>query len=155
MAMNLSSGGARGRRRSSRRAPMAEINVTPLVDVMLVLLIIFMVTAPLLVTGVPVELPESRANALDQKTEPLEISIDKEGQVFVDAKPVKNSELAALLESIAAKQKPDDPRQIMLRGDRDIDYGQMMQVMGELNRAGLNSVNMVTSPVTGGSSKAE
>ena len=155
MAMNLSSGGGRGRRRSSRRAPMAEINVTPLVDVMLVLLIIFMVTAPLLVTGVPVELPESRANALDQKTEPLEISIDKEGQVFVYGKSVKNSELAALLESIATKQTPDNPRQIMLRGDRDIDYGQMMQVMGELNRAGLNSVNMVTSPVTGGSSKAE
>ena len=152
MAMNLSSGGGgRGRRRSSRRAPMAEINVTPLVDVMLVLLIIFMVTAPLLVTGVPVELPESRANALDQKTEPLEISIDKEGQVFVDGKPVKNSELAPLLESIAAKQAPDDPRQIMLRGDRDIDYGQMMQVMGELNRAGLNSVSLVTT----GSSAAE
>jgi biopolymer transport protein TolR len=152
VAMNLSSGGGgRGRRRSSRRAPMAEINVTPLVDVMLVLLIIFMVTAPLLVTGVPVELPESRANALDQKTEPLEISIDKEGQVFVDGKPVKNSELAPLLESIAAKQTTDDPRQIMLRGDRDIDYGQMMQVMGELNRAGLNSVSLVTT----GSSKAE
>jgi biopolymer transport protein TolR len=156
MAMNLSSGGSgRGRRRSSRRAPMAEINVTPLVDVMLVLLIIFMVTAPLLVTGVPVELPESRANALDQKTEPLEISIDKQGQVFVDGGPVKNADLAPMLESIAAKQTPDDPRQIMLRGDKDIDYGQMMRVMGELNRAGLNSVSLVTAPVTGGSSKAQ
>lgn len=150
MAMNLSSGGSgRGRRRSSRRAPMAEINVTPLVDVMLVLLIIFMVTAPLLVTGVPVELPESRANALDQKIEPLDISIDKEGQVFVDAKPVKNSELASVLESIAAQQAPDNPRQIMLRGDRDIDYGQMMRVMGELNRAGLNSVSLVTTGSSG------
>ena len=74
MAMNISSGGGRSARRGVRRAPMAEINVTPLVDVMLVLLIIFMVTAPLLVTGVPVELPESRANALDQKEEPVEIS---------------------------------------------------------------------------------
>ncbi len=152
MAMNLSSGGSkRGRRRSSRRAPMAEINVTPLVDVMLVLLIIFMVTAPLLVTGVPVELPESRAKALDQKVAPVEISIDKEGQVFVDAEPVKNSDLPNVLANIAAKQTADDPRQIMLRGDRDIDYGQMMRVMGELNRAGLNSVSLVTT----GSSKAE
>lgn len=130
---------------------MAEINVTPLVDVMLVLLIIFMVTAPLLVTGVPVQLPESRANALDQKKEPVEISIDKEGLVFIDGAPVKNSQLATRLEGIAATQSPDDSRQIMLRGDKSIDYGQMMQVMGELNRAGLNSVSLVTT----GSSKAE
>ncbi len=153
MAMNLSSGGGRGRRgrRSRRSAPMAEINVTPLVDVMLVLLIIFMVTAPLLVSGVPVELPESRANALDQKQEPLEVSIDKEGQVFVDAKPVKDSALAETLAAIAANQNPKDPRQIMLRGDKDIDYGKMMRVMGELNHAGLNAVSLVTTV----SSKAE
>jgi biopolymer transport protein TolR len=85
MAMNFSSGGGRTRGRGRARAPMAEINVTPLVDIMLVLLIIFMVTAPLLVSGVPVELPETSAKALDQKKEPIEISIDKEGAVFVDA----------------------------------------------------------------------
>ncbi len=145
MAMNISSGGKRQRGRGSRRAPMAEINVTPLVDVMLVLLIIFMVTAPLLVTGVPVELPESRANALDQKDEPVEIAIDKEGATFIDGTEVPPSELAARLEELAASQDADNPRQIMLRGDTSISYGQMMGVMGELNRAGLNSVSLVTT----------
>jgi biopolymer transport protein TolR len=147
MAMSgpSSSGGRRGRGRGRTRTPMAEINVTPLVDVMLVLLIIFMVTAPLLVSGVPVELPESRAKALSQKQEPLDISIDKEGAVFVDGNPVKDSDLAAALAPIAAAQDPADPRQIMLRGDKEIGYGQMMRVMGELNRAGLNSVSLVTT----------
>lgn len=143
--MNLSSGGRGRRGRGSRRAPMAEINVTPLVDVMLVLLIIFMVTAPLLVSGVPVELPESRANPLDQKTEPVEISIDKEGATFIDGTQVTSTELPQRLAEIAASQNPQDPRQIMLRGDRDINYGQMMRVMGELNHAGLNSVSLVTT----------
>ena len=152
MAMNLSSSGGRNRgRRGSRRAPMAEINVTPLVDVMLVLLIIFMVTAPLLVSGVPVELPESRANPLDQKVEPLDISIDKEGQIFVDGDPVTLAALSARLEDVAASQDPANPRQILLRGDTEIEYGTVMRVMGELNRVGLNSVSMVTA----GSSKVE
>ncbi|MEY3916063.1 MAG: protein TolR, partial [Pseudomonadota bacterium] len=90
MAMNISSGrsGGRGRRRGGRRAPMADINVTPFVDVMLVLLIIFMVTAPLLVTGVPVELPESRANTLEQPQEPIEIAIDQSGTTFIDGTQV-------------------------------------------------------------------
>ena len=145
MAMNISSGGRRQRGRGSRRAPMAEINVTPLVDVMLVLLIIFMVTAPLLLTGVPVELPESRANALDQKDEPVEIAIDKAGATFIDGTEVPPSELAARLEELSASQDAANPRQIMLRGDTSISYGQMMRVMGELNRAGLNSVSLVTT----------
>ena len=145
MAMNLSSGGRRQRGRGSRRAPMADINVTPFVDVMLVLLIIFMVTAPLLVTGVPVELPESRANALDQKDKPVEIAINKEGATFIDGTEVPPSELPARLEEISAAQDADNPRQIMLRGDTAISYGQMMRVMGELNRAGLNSVSLVTT----------
>lgn len=149
MAMNISSGGGRRGRRAHRRAPMAEINVTPLVDVMLVLLIIFMVTAPLLVTGVPVELPESRANPLDQKDEPVEIAIDKDGATFIDGTEVPPSELAARLDEIAAAQDADNPKQIMLRGDRAINYGQMMRVMGELNRAGLNSVSLVTTGSSG------
>ncbi|MBK6707088.1 MAG: protein TolR [Sphingomonadales bacterium] len=157
MAMNVNSSGATRRgRRGHRRAPMAEINVTPFVDVMLVLLIIFMVTAPLLVSGVPVELPESSAKPLDQKDEPLDISIDKEGQVFLDSQPVSEGELSAQLEAIAAEQDPSNPRQIMLRGDTTISYGEMMKVMGELNRVGLNSVSLVTTaaaaPVTEGSS---
>jgi biopolymer transport protein TolR len=150
MAMNLSSGGGGRRRgRGGRRAPMAEINVTPLVDVMLVLLIIFMVTAPLLVTGVPVELPESRANALDQKDEPIEIAIDKDGVTFIDGTEVGPADLPARLEEIAAAQDANPPRQIMLRGDTAISYGQMMRVMGELNRAGLNSVSLVTTGSSG------
>lgn len=138
---------------------MAEINVTPFVDVMLVLLIIFMVTAPLLVSGVPVELPESSAKPLDQKAEPIDISIDKEGQVFLDSEPVSDGELSARLEQIAGEQDPDNPRQIMLRGDTAISYGEMMKVMGELNRVGLNSVSLLTTaasaPVTEGSSEEQ
>ncbi|MCE2829913.1 MAG: protein TolR [Sphingomonadales bacterium] len=158
--MNLNSGGsARRGRRGTRRAPMADINVTPFVDVMLVLLIIFMVTAPLLVSGVPVELPESSAKPLDQKAEPIDISIDKEGQVFLDSEPVSDGELSARLEQIAGEQDPDNPRQIMLRGDAAISYGEMMKVMGELNRVGLNSVSLLTTaasaPVTEGSSEEQ
>ena len=151
MAMNISSGqsGGRGRRRGGRRAPMADINVTPFVDVMLVLLIIFMVTAPLLVTGVPVELPESRANALEQPQEPIEIAIDQSGTTFIDGTLVAPSELPARLEEIAGAQDAAKPRQIMLRGDTSISYGQMMRVMGELNRAGLNSVSLVTTGSSG------
>ncbi len=152
MAMNFSSGGGRrSRGRGRSRTPMAEINVTPLVDVMLVLLIIFMVTAPLLVSGVPVELPETSANALDQKKEPIEISIDKKGAVYIEGQETRMGDLAAKFAVLAEQQNPEEPRQIMLRGDRDIDYGKMMKVMGELNRAGLNSVSLVTT----GSSKAE
>jgi biopolymer transport protein TolR len=128
---------------------MADINVTPFVDVMLVLLIIFMVTAPLLVTGVPVELPESRANALEQPEEPIEIAIDQSGTTFIDGTQVAPSELPARLEEIAGAQDAAKPRQIMLRGDTSISYGQMMRVMGELNRAGLNSVSLVTTGSSG------
>jgi biopolymer transport protein TolR len=128
---------------------MADINVTPFVDVMLVLLIIFMVTAPLLVTGVPVELPESRANALEQPQEPIEIAIDQSGTTFIDGTPVAPSELPARLEEIAGAQDAAKPRQIMLRGDTSISYGQMMRVMGELNRVGLNSVSLVTTGSSG------
>jgi biopolymer transport protein TolR len=128
---------------------MADINVTPFVDVMLVLLIIFMVTAPLLVTGVPVELPESRANALEQPQEPIEIAIDQSGTTFIDGTLVAPSELPARLEEIAGAQDAAKPRQIMLRGDTSISYGQMMRVMGELNRAGLNSVSLVTTGSSG------
>jgi biopolymer transport protein TolR len=128
---------------------MADINVTPFVDVMLVLLIIFMVTAPLLVTGVPVELPESRANALEQPQEPIEIAIDQSGATFIDGTLVAPSELPARLEEIAGAQDAAKPRQIMLRGDTSISYGQMMRVMGELNRVGLNSVSLVTTGSSG------
>ena len=132
---------SRGR---SRRAPMAEINVTPLVDVMLVLLIIFMITAPLLVAGVPVDLPESRAKALDQDSKPVQIALDDKGALFIDDVAVSDSELAQRLAAIAAQPEPAEGRRIYLRADKGLDYGKVMRVMGELNRAGLNRVALVS-----------
>jgi len=142
MGASLPSSSRRGGR--SRRAPMAEINVTPLVDVMLVLLIIFMVTAPLLVAGVPVDLPESRAGALDQQAEPVQVSIDGAGKLTIDETPVTDAELPAQLARIAAEPAPEEGRRIYLRADRGLDYGRVMRVMGELNRAGLNRVALVS-----------
>ena len=132
---------SRGR---SRRAPMAEINVTPLVDVMLVLLIIFMVTAPLLVAGVPVDLPESRAGALDQQAKPVQIALDGNGGIFIDDAPVTDAALPARLAAIAAEPAPPEGRRIYLRADKGLDYGRVMRVMGELNQAGLNRVALVS-----------
>jgi biopolymer transport protein TolR len=126
-----------------RRTPMAEINVTPLVDVMLVLLIIFMVTAPLLVTGVPVKLPQSRAKALDQKDKPVILSIDEKGAVFIDEAPVRDGDLPQRL--VELREKLDPEAQLFLRADAGLDYGRVMRVMGELNRAGLNKVALVTA----------
>ncbi len=137
MAVSLPS--ARSRQ---RRAPMAEINVTPLVDVMLVLLIIFMVTAPLLVAGVSVNLPDSRAKALDQGDAPVLVSLDSEGRLFVAEEETALADLPARLAAIAARKEPP---QIYLRADKGLDYGLVMGVMGELNRAGLNRVALVTT----------
>ena len=123
---------------------MAEINVTPLVDVMLVLLIIFMVTAPLLVTGVPIDLPQTRAGALDQQAEPVQVSIDGAGKLTIDETPVTEAELPAQLARIAAGPQPAEGRRIFLRADTALDYGRVMRVMGELNRAGLNRVALVS-----------
>jgi biopolymer transport protein TolR len=141
MAMSLGSGQG-GRGRGSRRAPMAEINVTPFVDVMLVLLIIFMVTAPLLTAGVPVDLPDSRANALDSEPQGVTISIDETGNVFIDDAPVAIGGFAQALESLP---RSDGGPDITLRADRGLDYGRVMAVMGELNRAGLNRISLVTN----------
>ncbi len=140
MGANLPSSSRHGR----RRAPMSEINVTPLVDVMLVLLIIFMVTAPLLVAGVPIDLPESRAGALDQQAKPVQVAIDGRGAITVDDVPIAEAELPATLARIAAEPQPPEGRRIYLRADRSLDYGRVMRVMGELNRAGLNRVALVS-----------
>jgi len=123
---------------------MAEINVTPLVDVMLVLLIIFMVTAPLMVAGVPVNLPDSRAKALDDPKKPIQISIDKDGKLFIDEEAVPMGSLPEHLATLSAKGAGEAP-QIYLRADRDLDYGVVMGVMGELSRAGLTKVALVTN----------
>ncbi|MBA4164277.1 MAG: protein TolR [Erythrobacter sp.] len=142
MAMNLASSGRSGRR--SRRAPMAEINVTPFVDVMLVLLIIFMVTAPLLTSGVPVELPESRANPIDQTPDQVTISIDVGGTIYIDDVRIAAGGLPDALARIDQGGGASGPV-IVLRADKALDYGRVMAVMGELNRSGFNSISLVTS----------
>ena len=141
MAMGLHAS-SRGRGRSHRRAPMAEINVTPFVDVMLVLLIIFMVTAPLLASGVPIELPDSRANALDQQPDQVTIAVDRDGFIYIDDARVPEGGFADAMARVACGS--EEAPLITLRADRVLDYGRVMAVMGELNRAGCNSISLVT-----------
>ena len=137
---------------------MSEINVTPFVDVMLVLLIIFMVTAPLLTAGVPIDLPDSRASQLSNDQQQVTISIDEAGYVYIDDNPVELGGLPQALESLprGGGEGPD----ITLRADRALDYGRVMAVMGELNRAGLNRISLITNSaapamVNNGSSDGE
>ena len=143
MAMGLHTQSRRSGR-SRRRAPMAEINVTPFVDVMLVLLIIFMVTAPLMASGVPVDLPDSRANALDQDPEQITVAIDNEGFVYLDDVLVEPGNLPAALDSLAGPEGATRPL-VTLRADRGLEYARVIAVMGELNRAGFNQISLVTN----------
>ncbi|MHA6263628.1 protein TolR [Arenibacterium sp. CAU 1754] len=142
-AIQQSDGGNKRRRRGRSRArPMAEINVTPFVDVMLVLLIIFMVAAPLLTVGVPVELPKTAANALpgDQE-EPLTVTITADGSVQIQTTDTPRDQLVAKLRAIAAERESD---RVFLRADGSIPYEQVMQVMGALNAGGFSNVGLVT-----------
>ena len=139
----MAMGGGPRRGHGRRRAPMAEINVTPLVDVMLVLLIIFMVTAPLLVAGVPVNLPDSRAKPLEQQQKPVQLSLDQSGKIFIDDAEVPIAALPARLAAIP--HAGADAPQIYLRADRSLNWGRVAQVMGELSRAGLTKVALVTN----------
>ena len=148
MAMGVMASRRRGR--SGRRAPMAEINVTPFVDVMLVLLIIFMVTAPLLASGVPVDLPESRANPVDQEPDQVTVAIDAEGFVYIDDNRIELGALPGALEALGGPEGSERPL-VNLRADRNIDWGRAMAVMGELNRAGFGQISLIT---TGGSAPA-
>ncbi len=144
MAMKLSSPSAQRRGRGGGRAPVSEINVTPLVDVMLVLLIIFMVTAPMLTAGVPVELPQSAADSLPTSDEPVEISIGTDGQVYIGEEAVADADLRGRFMQLAALEVNGSPRQVNLRGDTALQYGRIMQVMGEMNAAGLRKIGLVT-----------
>jgi biopolymer transport protein TolR len=120
---------------------MSEINVTPFVDVMLVLLIVFMVAAPLLTVGVPIDLPESQAKSIEQEREPLTISVNDKGQVFLQNTEIKVEELVPKLKAIA---KSGSEERIFVRGDRKVDYGTVMRVMGRLSAAGYRRVALVT-----------
>jgi biopolymer transport protein TolR len=152
MAANVvsgSSGGGRGRGRRGRRSVMSEINVTPFVDVMLVLLIVFMVSAPLLTVGVPLDLPQSQAKSLDQDREPLTVSVNVQGQVFLQNNEIKVDELVTKLKAITDARGGFDER-VYVRGDKKVDYGTMMRVMGRLSAAGYHRVALVTEVEQGG-----
>ena len=129
-------GGRRGRIR-----PMAEINVTPFVDVMLVLLIVFMVTAPLLTVGVPVDLPKTKAQALSQDREPLTVTLRRDGRIYLQNSPIAEDDLVPKLTAIAANGYD---QRIFVRGDKSVDYGRVMEVMALISAAGFTHIGLVT-----------
>jgi biopolymer transport protein TolR len=142
MAMNIA-GSSGGGRRGRRKPVMAEINVTPMVDVMLVLLIIFMVSAPLLTVGVPLDLPQTQAKSLDQDKNPLTLSVNLKGEVFLNDTAIALDDLVPKLKAITDARGGTDER-IFVRGDKHVDYGTVMKVMGRLSAAGFRRVALVT-----------
>ena len=149
MAANVVSGSSGGRGRRGRRAVMSDINVTPFVDVMLVLLIVFMVSAPLLTVGVPLDLPQSQAKSLEQDREPLTVSVNVKGQIFLQNSEITADELVPKLKAITDARGGMDER-VYVRGDKKVDYGTMMRVMGRLSAAGYHRVALVTEVEQGG-----
>ncbi len=145
MAAGTLSAGSAGGGRRRRRPVMSEINVTPFVDVMLVLLIVFMVSAPLLTVGVPIDLPQSEAKALQQDNQPLTISVNVDGQVFLQDKQIELDDLVPKLKAIIDARHGDLNELIYVRGDRKVDYGTMMRVMGRISGAGYHKVALVTN----------
>ena len=145
--MSVSQGSGRGARRRARNRPMSDINVTPFVDVMLVLLVIFMVTAPLLTAGIKVDLPKAQTSVITESDEPLSVTIDSIGRVFLQDTEISLNKLSARL--IAVTGANPDIR-IFVSGDKTIDYGRVMQVMGTINAAGFRKVALITElPGTG------
>jgi len=144
MGMNVASSSGGGGRRGRRKPVMAEINVTPMVDVMLVLLIIFMVSAPLLTVGVPLDLPQTQAKSLDQKNEkPLQLSVDIKGKIFINDTEVDFGELVPKLKAITDARGGMEER-IYMRADKKADYGAVAKVMGMLSSAGFKKLALVT-----------
>jgi len=140
--MGMSSGGgSNGRRNTRRRGGFSEINITPMVDVMLVLLIIFMVAAPMLTAGVQVDLPKASSQPLQGQDEPLTVTIKKNRKVYIQETPVAMDELGAKLHKIAHEKLET---RIFVRGDKDVDYGSIMKVVGEVNSAGFSKVALIT-----------
>ena len=135
-----------GRGRGRRYRPLSEINVTPLVDVMLVLLIIFMVTAPLMTSGVPVDLPKTSAAPINSDSEPLTVSVDAQGAIFLQDQQVELPELVTKLQAIA-QNNPE--RRIFVRGDKAVAYGQIMQVMGTITQGGFTKVALLAEQPSG------
>ncbi|MGL1919604.1 MAG: biopolymer transporter ExbD [Hyphomicrobiales bacterium] len=146
MGMSAGSGhynSPNGRRRSrNRHAPIAEINMTPMVDVMLVLLIIFMVSAPLLTAGVPIQLPETEAAALASDKEPLSVTINSEGKIFIQEAEI---EFDQLLPKLTALSENGFKEKIFVRGDKNVSYGEFMRVIGHINSAGFKSIGLVST----------
>lgn len=138
---NQANAGSRRRRRGRRTAPMSEINVTPFVDVMLVLLIIFMVAAPLLTVGVPIDLPETEAKALNSDTQPITVSVNSTGSIFLQETEIAIEEVVAKLEAIASTGYDE---RIYVRGDTNADYGTVMRVMARISAAGFKNLGLVT-----------
>jgi biopolymer transport protein TolR len=129
------------RRRGRRKALMSEINVTPFVDVMLVLLIIFMVAAPLLTVGVPIDLPETQAKAMNAQTQPITVSVNDKGQIYLQETEVGIDEVVPKLEAIS---KTGYDERIFVRGDKTADYGTVMKVMARISAAGFKNIGLVT-----------
>jgi biopolymer transport protein TolR len=147
VAAPIYSGGGRGGGRAGRYRPMAEINVTPLVDVMLVLLVVFMVTAPLLTVGVPVDLPQTQAPPINEPKEPLVITVNREGAIYIQETSIDIDALVAKLQAITGNN-PDAV--LYVRGDKDINYGRVLQVMSLVTAAGFHKVSLVAeSPKVG------
>jgi biopolymer transport protein TolR len=144
MAATIIGVSAPGGRRRRRRAVMSEINVTPFVDVMLVLLIVFMVSAPLLTVGVPIDLPQSQSKALEQNNEPLTVSIDVDGKVYLQNNEINIDDLVPKLKAIIDARGGNPNDLIYVRGDKKVDYGTMMRVMGRISGAGYHRVALVT-----------
>ena len=138
------SGGGRGRRRHSR--PVSDINITPFVDVMLVLLVVFMVTAPLMTVAVPVDLPKTQAHTLNQDKEPLVVSIDADGKIYLQDKILKQDDLVAKLKAVT---DANPEARIFVRGDKGLAYGKIMEVMGTISSAGFTKVALVADLPSG------
>lgn len=134
---------SRGRRTGGTYRPMAEINVTPFVDVMLVLLIVFMVAAPLLTSGVPVDLPKSDAKAIsDEDNKPIEITVSKDGKLYIGETEFEEKKL--LLQLQAMNENGADERRIYIRGDSTLEYGRVMRIIGAINGAGFSKVALIS-----------